>query len=353
MPNAHTLTSGSAAYHLLVMHAIVRPIKPGDGIRVMSYNILAQSLIRREQYPFSGNSLKWAIRSPALLEEIGHYAPHLLCMQEVDSARVQWWKQELARKGMDMTFYAREGKAHGCMLAWNKSMFELVETKKILHDDADQKFQSITGNIAIAVKLKSNDGKELVLATTHLYWHPDANYERFRQVITLLQEIEKMDCERIVIGADTNSAPSSPAYQFLLNGQMSDEMHAKLVKSAGCVEFGAFNAPPEKRQPTMLKAETPEKAVEELVERADSVKSLASRLRSTYHTFYGSEPKFTNWTPHYRDTLDYVFVSSNFEIENVLEEVKGEMPEGLPFTQQDGKGYPSDHVPVVVDIKPL
>lgn len=335
------------------MHAIVRPIKPGDGIRVMSYNILAQSLIRREQYPASGNSLKWAIRRPALLEEIAHYAPHLLCMQEVDSARVQWWKQELAQKGMHMCFHAREGKAHGCLLAWDKSMFELVETKKILHDDADQKFQSITGNIAIAVKLKRSNGEELVLATSHLYWHPDANYERFRQVITLLQEVEKMNCKHVVIGADTNSAPWSPAYQFLLNGYVSEDMHAKLVKSAGCVEFGAFNAPPEKRQPTMLKADSPEKAVEELVERAESVKPLASQLRSTYRTFYGSEPQFTNWTPHYRDTLDYIFVSSNFEIEDVLEEVKGEMPEGLPFTYEDGKGYPSDHVPVVARIKPL
>ena len=92
---------------------IKRPIlqvqPPDDGrlsIKIMSYNILAQCLIRRDLYPTNGKILKWSVRSKILLEELHWYDPDVLCLQECYKIQyLHFWHEELRKVGYDSKFY--------------------------------------------------------------------------------------------------------------------------------------------------------------------------------------------------------------------------------------------------------
>lgn len=73
-------------------------------------------------------------------------------------------------------------------------------------------------------------------------------------------------------------------------------------------------------------------------------------LYSLYASF-GGEPPFTNYTPDFTGTLDYIFVSENSELKPVgLLEIPGpdspELSGGLP-----NSSYPSDHLPIGADFE--
>ncbi len=56
--------------------------KQGQGISFMTYNLLGQTLIRRDTYPYcSSNCLKWGTRKQILLNEILHLATDIMCFQ--------------------------------------------------------------------------------------------------------------------------------------------------------------------------------------------------------------------------------------------------------------------------------
>lgn len=53
-----------------------------EPFRVLSYNLLAQGSIKREQYPYCANDvLKWWFRRERLIDEIQAYAPDLAAFQ--------------------------------------------------------------------------------------------------------------------------------------------------------------------------------------------------------------------------------------------------------------------------------
>lgn len=65
-----------------------------------------------------------------------------------------------------------------------------------------------------------------------------------------------------------------------------------------------------------------------------------------YASILGSEPSFTNFTPGFTGTLDYIFFSPSDSIRPIsfLELPESEWPEvigGLP-----NFNYPSDHLPI-------
>lgn len=71
----------------------------------MSYNILAQTLIRREIYPTNGKILKWSVRSQILLDELKHYNADIMCLQEVDKVQYEgFWVSQLEKLDILLDF---------------------------------------------------------------------------------------------------------------------------------------------------------------------------------------------------------------------------------------------------------
>ena len=88
----------------------------------------------------------------------------------------------LEHAGYTHRYSSGPGKKHGCMIAFKKNLYSMVSDKVIYYDQyvpMDNE-RSLTGNtfktrnIGLLVALQSLDQESegLIVATTHLFWHP-------------------------------------------------------------------------------------------------------------------------------------------------------------------------------------
>lgn len=209
----------------------------GLRIRIVSWNMLAQCLVRRDLFPGS-DCLKYRTRFPGLVSELGSYEFDVGCFQEVDS--MDELGPALLRMGYAFEYergYA--GKKHGLMIAWRSRAGErpsfgapILKHVLLLDDlapwgnDVDgPSLSRVTRNIAMVLALPlagRDDG--LIVATTHLFWHPRYGYERVRQAaaITHFLQTLRQDSQApwsswpIVFAGDLNDQPHSSTYTMLL-----------------------------------------------------------------------------------------------------------------------------------------
>lgn len=349
------------------MEAVIRPLvtlpnvenkKPW--LRVLTYNILAQALIRREQYPTNGSFIKFAKRFPALTQEIKEYKPDILLLQEVDIDKYGHWKEILSNMNTHLAHH--ETKRHGLLLAYNKSIFKKIDFKEVSYDDygfhdsdgLSIPSQNVTGNICAVMVLEHLEtGHRYAVGTTHLYWHGEACYERARQVTIFSYELLKImrtnNAESIIIGGDFNSNPVSPGHSFLKNNfHFNDNAKNIISRSSKYEQFGAVGATEAQKRTSLLS--DPDGCVKKLLSEAEKVSGPP--LKSCYF-IDGKEPKFTNWTDNFRDVIDYIFVSDDLTPTSVLalptEKDLGPEPSSLPRARNN-QGYPSDHLPLMVEL---
>ncbi|KAF0519134.1 Endonuclease/exonuclease/phosphatase [Gigaspora margarita] len=198
-------------------------------ITIMTYNLLAQTLVRRELFPESGDAIKWKNRRPRLLKEILHYKPDVSCFQEMDHSNYDdTFKSEFENAGYE-TCFAGIGKTHGCCIIWKRSKFTKLDDLTIEFDRFGTPTMT-TNCIGLIVSLKYcetlsgelNSG--LVIGTTHLYWRPQSMYERARQCLILCENLlkfkEKFGFEAILAG-DFNSTPTDPTYKLMVKNTSS------------------------------------------------------------------------------------------------------------------------------------
>jgi RNA exonuclease NGL2 len=90
----------------------------------------------------------------------------------------------LESSGYDHTYAAGPRKKHGCLIAYRGDAFERVGARVVCYDDMDIRTEGAenarkglshqTKNIAsiVALQRKGTEGQGVIVATTHLFWHP-------------------------------------------------------------------------------------------------------------------------------------------------------------------------------------
>jgi len=98
----------------------------------------------------------------------------------------------LDQAGYSHVYATGPHKHHGCLIAFKTNLYTLDSHKTIFYDDQDVPLAGSespcrggsfrTKNIAslVALRLNSDSAQGLVVATTHLFWHPCYTYERIR-----------------------------------------------------------------------------------------------------------------------------------------------------------------------------
>ncbi|KAK5822768.1 Endonuclease/exonuclease/phosphatase [Linnemannia elongata] len=255
LPSAQELTQGPNA---------IRLHKKKDRFLFMTYNLLAQALVRRDMFPHATQkALRWKFRKQNILQEFLGFAPDLACLQEVD-----FWDEvyypALTKAGYETAYYKNQNKKHGCAIIWRKTRFEKVEQKTLEYDDHGQPTFT-TGNVGLMVALKplkqaaknpdpnadmvlldEDDEKEdtsanghaelpggILVATTHLFWRPDGSYERLRQASILLDKIQEWNKDlnyTILLGGDFNTTPRDAAYRAMTRNEMPAQQIPNLQK---------------------------------------------------------------------------------------------------------------------------
>ncbi|XP_061989037.1 carbon catabolite repressor protein 4 homolog 4 [Rosa rugosa] len=332
-----------------------------DGIRfsLVSYNILAQAYVKSSLFPHSPSScLKWKARSQAILSVLKNLGVDFLCLQEVDEYE-SFYKGNMESSGYSSTYIQRSGqKRDGCGIFYKHNMAELVlediidyndlvnstQEGNVLDDDKQYDKDAIASKdpgskngskskstqdrgdpndprvrlkrdcvgLIAAFKLKNPSQNVVIVANTHIYWDPEWADVKLAQAKYLLSRLarfkklvsDKFECTpSLIVAGDFNSTPGNKVYQYLISGNSSSA-------------------------PTL-----------------DVVEDLPIPLCSVYGSTRG-EPPFTNYTPGFTGTLDYVFFSPSDNIQPVSflelpEPESSDIDGGLP-----NYNHPSDHLPI-------
>ncbi|CAG8440937.1 1029_t:CDS:2 [Diversispora eburnea] len=327
-----------------------------ESITIMTYNILAQSLCRRDLYPESGDALKWKNRRPQLIKEILHYHPDVACFQEMDYDNYNsTFKPEFEKVGYETFFYKSIGndkKRHGCCIIW-----KIIKFKKLKHLTLE--FDQIgvptmpTNCIGVIVSLefnqnffnndKPNPSKSgIVIGTTHLYWRPQCMYERTRQCLLLFENLIKINEEfgfvAFMVG-DFNSSPIDPAYKLmigkdpltkeeiknlkdsmkhyksdrtLLNTTDNPSSSSSMVPSLTTASIESSKTGDLIKPPLNTLISSPSPTLLDLLLKFSEFPQCIS-LYSKYYSLIDpenvkhNEPKFTNYGKFFSGALDYIF----------------------------------------------
>lgn len=218
-------------------------------VKIMSYNILAQALIRRKLFPTSGNALKWSTRSQVLLSEFKHYDADILCLQELDFVQYNsYWRKMLAQLGYDMKYYRADTKNHGLAIAYKSDKFICKHQSFVYYDkelSGDLAPRTSTQNIGFLACLEftpnvlskySNIKRNgIIIGTTHLFWHPFGTFERTRQTYLILKKFKEFQSTMNTLKDNNNGWYNFFAGDF--NSQPFDAPYlsitAKPVKYSG------------------------------------------------------------------------------------------------------------------------
>ncbi|KAF9111428.1 hypothetical protein BGX27_004942 [Mortierella sp. AM989] len=259
LPSAQELTQGTDP---------IRLRKKKDRFLFMTYNLLAQALVRRDMFPHaSQKALRWKFRRQNLLQEFLAFGPDLACLQEVDFWD-EFYYPNLTKAGYETAYYKNKNKKHGCAIIWRKTRFEKVDQQTLEYDDVGQP-TFMTGNIGLMVGLKplkhtaenpdpnadmlladeteddesagikANGAEEtntpggLLVATTHLFWRPDGSYERLRQASILLEKVKEWNQNlkfTVLLGGDFNTTPRDAAYRAMTRNEMPPHQIPNLEK---------------------------------------------------------------------------------------------------------------------------
>ncbi|XXG43967.1 hypothetical protein AAC387_Pa01g3880 [Persea americana] len=338
-------------------------ISNGFRFRVVSYNILAQVYVKSSLFPHSPSPcLKWKARSQALLTVLKSFEADFLCIQELDEYD-SFYKGNMDSYGYSSLYIQRSGqKRDGCGIFYKRNSAELMLKEEIDYNDLvksiedgtdlcnhqtdvavdtenqgaveglpQRNFSDDRGDpndprvrlkrdcVGLMAAFKLNDPSHhlVIVATTHIYWDPEWADVKLAQVKYLQYSLaqfkamisNKFNCTpSVIVAGDFNSTPGDEVYQYLVSGNSSG----------------------------MSVTENDE-------ERAIPLCSL--------YAFIGGEPPFTNCTPGFTGTLDYIFFSDSGYLKTVsfLELPGPESPDvvgGLPNYH-----HPSDHLPIGTDFE--
>lgn len=325
--------------------ADLKSVSKTDGgirFRLVSYNILAQVYVKSSLLPHSPPAcLKWKARSQAILGVLKKLEADFFCLQEVDEYD-SFYRKNMDSLGYSGIYIQRTGqrKRDGCAIFYKPSCAELVAKERIEYNDlldsvkADSEQETETSNEAKDSRKDSRDLNDplvrlkrdcvgmmaafrinepfhhiVIVANTHLYWDPelaDVKLAQAKYLLSRLAQFKKLvsnefECTpSLLLSGDFNSIPGDKVYSYLVSG----------------------NGKP-----------------------AETIEEAPVPLCSAYEVTRG-EPKFTNCTPGFTNTLDYIFFSPSGFIKpvSILQLPEPESPDVVGFLPNNH--HPSDHLPI-------
>lgn len=181
-------------------------------IRVISYNILANSCIKEEFYPRADhNLLIWENRKKLLIDQINSYNADIICMQEVDEKDMyDFLKNNLTN--YNSIFSKRgNGKLDGIATFYRAEKLILLQSEVYQMIDAKE--------VAVITKFQTFTEHNLTVINTKIKWVPE---EKQKLNFTGLVDIEDMLLRKVpqnhtntIVCGDFNANTESSVYQLM------------------------------------------------------------------------------------------------------------------------------------------
>jgi CCR4-NOT transcription complex subunit 6 len=298
-----------------------------EGVSIGTFNILCNFYASRLTYAPSW-VLNPEFRKEAILQEITSYNVDILCLQEIEVHNfLEFYKGQLEMRCEYESILCPKGRSRvvadkrnvdGCAVFWKRGRFSLVESfqvdflQRITQDERfcrNQELLSRYGrrdNVALVVVLEMPSGHSVVVTNVHVFWDPEFPDVKLLQTLLLLEELTRIRQRyrhaSLLLAGDFNSLRDSSVYKSIV-GFKADTL------DFGNVQWGLDNF------------------------------SHPLRLYDAYST---QDLSFTNFTPSFKGTIDYIFYGDGLTLTSVLSPVEDEYTEGvvgLPSIH-----FPSDHI---------
>ncbi|XP_021377441.1 uncharacterized protein LOC110465734 isoform X1 [Mizuhopecten yessoensis] len=315
---------------------------------VVSYNILAQCHLERNDYSFTESQyLEESYRHQNLMKEIKYLNADLVCMQEVGPLYYEsLLKPAMSRLGYEGLMkkrtqeYFNEGEA----TFYKTDRFSAVETCTYsLKDLAEQELEDggVSEEVKVSIrkylnlpdvlvltKLRCNvTGNVLCMGNIHVQWGkmeiPDA---QCIQIVCAIKELAKQggsDCHAQILCGDFNSEATSPGYKLAMGGYLTDEVLKQLQ--------------------ALENLEMTDSSKAALVNHLWRAFQHTSDMKSAYQSAQGCEPVVTSFNRVMLAAVDYIFYcGSNLHNVGVLQTANEEHIKatgGIP-----DQLFPSDHI---------
>ncbi|CAJ1925547.1 unnamed protein product [Cylindrotheca closterium] len=353
--------------------------KDSNNLRVMSYNILADqnAFTGPEQQPFFPYVPKELLlrsrRFPLILQEILEHKADVICLQEVDSFVFSSLLQPALEFYNYQGFHSLKqssGNNEGCAIFWSLDQFQEVRTEDIKtfrisellkeclegNDGMNASWKECTapilqlfakrkdledivlsnlGHVLQVVRLKDREGKVILVANTHLFFHPMGSHIRALQMFAVAHQLSiergSEEIPYLLIG-DLNSSLGNAAtlilkkripsnyrdYKESLNNFSWDGHHGTAGHSD---DFPALSIP--ESFPTLLNG-------------------------------YSKSPEFTHYIVGFKATIDHIFMSEQSGTSTLRPLYHAPMPnveEVTRNTAMPSVNFPSDHISLVCDLE--
>jgi len=330
-------------------------------VRTVNWNLLhtlESSRVKKFHYCQPG-VLTSSLRLRKVTDFVSAQKPDIACFQELDRPMLEHLQSEFPQSLKMGSLFMNESipSRDGCGVFYNSDRFDLVSSKAVRFNNIVEKHlgslihaarsdpspfsltralsRELTEKLNLVVMAKLRDrasGKQLLACSSHLFWDPAYPDIKLLQAYLLGLEVSEYAAgsEAVIIGADLNSVPScSGVYELLMGSGRVDIDHPD--------------------HPVSLRSNKTNKRLVGV--SADDVPALQlfKPFTSCMKALTGSEPQFTNYTANFKGCLDYVMVSGNIKPVSALpvpEESELKSETALPNSK-----WPSDHLPLVVDLE--
>ncbi|PVU95672.1 hypothetical protein BB559_002641 [Furculomyces boomerangus] len=357
-----------------------------DIITNISYNVLCSKYATPQSYGYCPSwALDWESRRETIISELLSLSADIICLQEVETSEYKdffctklkpagyegifWVKSrartmsESERKSVDgcATFYKSESftliASH--LLEFQPSALKRADFKK--SEDFFNRFMTKDNICGFGVlKHKHIAGNPMLVVTNaHIHWDPEFTDVKMVQVAMLMEELGKV----VETYVDPNFSKVSGSLSPTSTTKHPDSTTSKLGKNDpklsnvpkyGLLICGDFNSTPESGLYEFLSSSKLPKTHQDLSklesysDYAENGLSHKFSLKSSYSAI--GEMELTNFTPHFRGAIDYIWYSTNtLQPTGLLGPID---PEWL--SQQVGfpnAHIPSDHIPLMAEFK--
>lgn len=195
-------------------------------VKIMSYNILAQTLLRRHQNLYSHSdrkNLEWEVRLKNIINEILAYNCDIVCLQEVEESYLECLTSKLV--DYKYVYKKRTGpNVDGCCTFYKHSKYALVKSKSVEYFISENHQVMNKHNIGLILCLRTAHHHNIIVANTHLLYNPRRSDVRYEQCKFLLRQIQHFHDSLpqntpVVITGDFNSEPNAGLVNYILRNR--------------------------------------------------------------------------------------------------------------------------------------
>lgn len=199
-------------------------------VKIMSYNILAQTLLVRHINLYRHCNRNMQIlqeehRYRNIVNEILNYNCDIVCLQEVEDSDLNYFVNVLAQHNYKHVYKKRTGdNVDGCCIFYKHRKYALTRCKFVEYFKGDHHSLMNKHNVGVIANLRSAH-QSIIIANTHFLYNPRRNDIRYEQCKHLLSQVKHMyetsasENTSVVITGDLNSSPKSGLVNFILRNK--------------------------------------------------------------------------------------------------------------------------------------